>query len=351
MPTRLSAHPQATARVCDQIVDRAGNRLFVTRRRQHAGGFGNEGFVDSVYSRRDDRLAGEKRRLKETPLFSLRRVGLFLERWATGFGYRMRLAFGWALLLLLAGWVVFQCTGQAIGQALSQDLVHPAEYSLDLLLPLVKLRDAHYTKIDLRGPARWYFHGHQLAGTSSVTSSSRVSRSSSAGRGRDAPSGRARQGCRRLRALLRRSINEVQRVARASREPRETSMIFVPPNRNSDGEKPMGPMLFVLLIGAVFAGSVVYRKFGGEFDFEGFSPAAAMWGVAALGVLIAVIAGVVALRQNASRDAEPSVDDRLTNIEQQIGRLREAMDAELDAMSTKVDDAARTIAARGERRS
>ena len=128
-------------------------------------------------------------------------------------------------------------------------------------------------------------------------------------------------------------------------------MIFVPPNRNADGEKPLGPMLFVLLVGAVAVGVAVYRKNGGEFNFEGFSPASAMWAVAALGVAVAVIAGFVAVRQAGSRDAEPSIDERLTKIEAQIGQLHEAMDAELSAISTKVDDAARTIAARGECRS
>ena len=36
-------------------------------------------------------------------------------------------------------------------------------YSLDLLLPVIKLRALHYA-IDLRGPARYYFYFHQLVG-------------------------------------------------------------------------------------------------------------------------------------------------------------------------------------------
>jgi hypothetical protein len=97
----------------------------------------------------DIRLAAEQRRFEETPLLSWLKAGLFLEKWATGFGYRIRFAFGWALLLVAVGSVVFLCTGQAELEAHQKipNGVYAIEYSLDLLLPLVKLRDAHYTKI------------------------------------------------------------------------------------------------------------------------------------------------------------------------------------------------------------
>ena len=36
-------------------------------------------------------------------------------------------------------------------------------YSLDMLLPIIKLRDMHY-EIDLSGWARYYFYAHKLAG-------------------------------------------------------------------------------------------------------------------------------------------------------------------------------------------
>ena len=39
-----------------------------------------------------------KTRFEETPVLSWLKAGLFLEKWATGFGYRIRFAFGWALL-------------------------------------------------------------------------------------------------------------------------------------------------------------------------------------------------------------------------------------------------------------
>lgn len=37
-------------------------------------------------------------------------------------------------------------------------------YSLDLLLPIIRLREYHYEKVNVKGWARYYFYLHQLMG-------------------------------------------------------------------------------------------------------------------------------------------------------------------------------------------
>ncbi len=126
-------------------------------------------------------------------------------------------------------------------------------------------------------------------------------------------------------------------------------MIFVPPSQHGDGERPAGPILIALLFVAVFAGVAFYRRNGGEFSIEGFQPGAVMWIIASLGVSLAVVYGVVAVQRSAARTRQPSTDERLAAMETQLAELRHAMDTQLDAMSRKLEDAARLAAARGER--
>jgi hypothetical protein len=126
-------------------------------------------------------------------------------------------------------------------------------------------------------------------------------------------------------------------------------MIFVPPSQHGDGERPAGPILIALLFVAVFAGVTFYRKNGGEFSIEGFHPGAVMWIIVSLGISSAVVAGVVAVQKSAARNRQPSTEDRLAAMETQLAELRHAMDTQLDAMSKKLEDAARLGTARDER--
>lgn len=127
-------------------------------------------------------------------------------------------------------------------------------------------------------------------------------------------------------------------------------MIFVPPSQHGDGERSAGPILIALLFVAVFAGAAVYRKYGGEFSIEGFHAGAAMWIVAGLAISLAAVVGMVAVQRRVSRAARPSIDDRLTGIEDQIAQLRESMTAEFDAVTKRLDGAGQATDGRGERR-
>ncbi len=73
--------------------------------------------------------------------------------------YRAHYAFGWTVLFLVIGQMVFRSTQEAK----SGNMPYGISYSLDMLIPLVKLRELHYT-IDLRGAARYYFYFHKIMG-------------------------------------------------------------------------------------------------------------------------------------------------------------------------------------------
>ncbi|MEO2003158.1 MAG: hypothetical protein ABGY41_03580 [Candidatus Poribacteria bacterium] len=128
-------------------------------------------------------------------------------------------------------------------------------------------------------------------------------------------------------------------------------MIFVPPSQHGDGERSGGPILLVLLAVAVVAGLAFYRRHGGEFSIEGFRPRAAMWIVASLGMSLAVAVGIVTVQRRNSPGREASIHDRLASMEDEIDGLRQTVEARLDSMSRKVDEATRAIASRDNRRS
>jgi hypothetical protein len=123
-------------------------------------------------------------------------------------------------------------------------------------------------------------------------------------------------------------------------------MIFVPPSQHGDGERSAAPILFVLLAVAVVAGLAFYRRHGGEFSIEGFRPRAIMWIVASLGMSLAVAVGIVTVQRRNSPGRESSIHDRLASMEDEIDGLRQTVEARLDAMSRRVDEATRALASR-----
>jgi len=78
-----------------------------------------------------------------------------------GYGYYNFLAVFWILGLWLSGILVLRFSGQSQRHGLSY---WGCAYSLDILLPIIHLRKAHYDKIVLAGPTRVYFYVHQLLG-------------------------------------------------------------------------------------------------------------------------------------------------------------------------------------------
>jgi hypothetical protein len=86
-------------------------------------------------------------------------------KWAViGYGYRVWLAMLWLTMFLIAGTVAYGGTTEGAEQPLKERMA----FSLDLLLPIIKLREKHYSA-DLNGWARYYFYAHQLIGLVLVT--------------------------------------------------------------------------------------------------------------------------------------------------------------------------------------
>ena len=84
---------------------------------------------------------------------------LFVQRSVIGYGYNVWLAFPWAAALVILGMIVLRISGE--GKRLG--LPVGATYSFDMLLPLVRLRESNY-KLEVRGPAQYYFYAHKVAG-------------------------------------------------------------------------------------------------------------------------------------------------------------------------------------------
>jgi len=101
--------------------------------------------------------AGKERERKEAQ--GLRWLGLTLINYSTGYGYHYFYSCIWVTFLVGVGVVVLRVTGE--GKRLQ--MPYGVAYSLDMLLPIVKLRNWHY-EIDLAAPARYYFYFHSLMG-------------------------------------------------------------------------------------------------------------------------------------------------------------------------------------------
>ncbi len=82
-----------------------------------------------------------------------------------GLGIRYFRSLYWVIGLVLLGMAVLRLTGQhrVGGEDGKSSMKLSFSYSLDMLLPIIRLRDRHYG-IDLQGFARYYFYFHQLMG-------------------------------------------------------------------------------------------------------------------------------------------------------------------------------------------
>lgn len=106
--------------------------------------------------------AERKRELSEAPASFPQKVVQFLSWIFIGFGHRVYYALFWTIGFVVLGAIIVRGTpeGQAAG------LKYGLAYSLDNLIPLVKLRKSHY-KIDFAGdwrPERYYFYFHKIMG-------------------------------------------------------------------------------------------------------------------------------------------------------------------------------------------
>jgi len=77
-----------------------------------------------------------------------------------GHGYRVHRALYWILGFVVLGAIVLRVSGEGQRNKMPIGL----SYSLDTLIPIVRLREYHYSHVDLAGWARYYFYFHQIMG-------------------------------------------------------------------------------------------------------------------------------------------------------------------------------------------
>jgi len=100
---------------------------------------------------------GKMRELRESN--GLTWMGLFLQLIVVGFGYRYRFAFIWVIALTFIGAFVLRATGQGLANGMPCGFA----YSIDMLLPIIRLNESHYT-VRLVGFAKYYFYFHIISG-------------------------------------------------------------------------------------------------------------------------------------------------------------------------------------------
>jgi cytoskeletal protein CcmA (bactofilin family) len=116
--------------------------------------FQNQGRDDDA---RAIRYAGQERERSESRGF--RYAWLTTLNWAIGYGHYIEWALVWTIVLVGLGALVLGISGEGPKHGLPVGI----SYSFDMLLPVIKLRDAHY-QIDLAGWPRYYFYVHKVAG-------------------------------------------------------------------------------------------------------------------------------------------------------------------------------------------
>jgi hypothetical protein len=93
-----------------------------------------------------------------------RRVGLEILKWTIGYGYYYRRLLNWGIPLLYLGAVAASSTDQKWAHSMWRCF----GYSLDMLLPVIRLAEDHYQTV-LSGWQRYYFFAHQIAGYALAT--------------------------------------------------------------------------------------------------------------------------------------------------------------------------------------
>jgi hypothetical protein len=121
---------------------------------QLALAFQNQGHADDA---RAIRYAG--RECERSEAGGLRYAWLTTLNWVIGYGHHIELAMIWTIVLVILGAIVLRISREGPKHGLPVGI----SYSFDMLLPIIKLRDAHY-EIDLVGWPRYYFYAHKIAG-------------------------------------------------------------------------------------------------------------------------------------------------------------------------------------------
>ena len=111
-------------------------------------------------------FASRNRELEESNMLEGKWWSLFLLKIFIGYGYGkgQLLALGWAGALLLIGFSVLHLTKERNRHEEIHKSWDTLFYSLDMLLPIIRLRELHYKNVDLKTGARYYFYFHKIMG-------------------------------------------------------------------------------------------------------------------------------------------------------------------------------------------
>ncbi|MDN0075070.1 hypothetical protein QU481_09205 [Crenobacter sp. SG2303] len=102
---------------------------------------------------------GKNCELSVAPLSRNTIIWMGMQKILIGYGYRIYYAWAWIFIFITLGVMVLRLSGEGKRNGLPYGVA----YTIDTLLPIVHLREAHY-KIDLNGWARYYFYLHKVMG-------------------------------------------------------------------------------------------------------------------------------------------------------------------------------------------
>lgn len=119
---------------------------------------GHEDVADAVL------FASRERERKESNLSLAKWLTLWALKLSIGYGYCYFLALFWIALLVVIGTFILDLVQEHERPSIISGLLDSAFYSLDMLLPVIRLRERHYC-IDLTTWwARYYFYFHKVMG-------------------------------------------------------------------------------------------------------------------------------------------------------------------------------------------
>lgn len=129
-----------------------------------AGILRSAGYVDTasdiLYERHERQRKDPKLSWDKWLLLTLLKVTI-----GYGYGFRYFGVFVWVGFYVFLGTFILYMTGERNRHLyLISGKLDCAFYSLDMLLPVVRLREQHYTDVNLNKWVRYYFYFHQLAG-------------------------------------------------------------------------------------------------------------------------------------------------------------------------------------------
>ena len=81
-----------------------------------------------------------------------------------GYGWRYFLVLPWVIVFVACGTGLLYVTKSNRSERRQWSFLDTVFYSLDMLLPIIRLNEQHYSDVQLQGVTKYYFYGHQIFG-------------------------------------------------------------------------------------------------------------------------------------------------------------------------------------------